>query len=158
MKKLLTLVFLISAFLTFGQKRLIRCQVTQKHPYCGGARPTPDMEKDALIPKPYARKTFIYKIKSKVDSVTIDDNGFFTVTLKPGTYKFYEPWKFHKRTQDGSPIDHFDKKCLEAEWKKEDLLLVVSKKTEKFTNNIEQGKCEWQYPCYLKEYTPRMPE
>ena len=159
MKKSIFLILMLTVLLGCAQKRMIRYQVTQTQPYCGGARPTPDMEKDAHLAKPYMRKTLIYiSSKGKVDSVKTDDNGFFSINVKKGTYKFYEPWKYYKKSQDGSPIDHFDKKCLEAEWKKEDILMKAGKKTETVTNNISEGKCQWQYPCYLKEHAPHLPE
>ena len=159
MKKQLLFLFILSSFLNFAQKKTIKYKVEQLIPYCGGARPTPEIEKETQIPKPYAGKWFFYSpAKGKTDSVKTDDKGILTVNLSKGTYKFYEAWKYNKKTADGAPLNFFDKSCLETEWKKEDLLIVVSKGKEKVTNNISQAKCPWQYPCYLKEHLPRLPE
>lgn len=156
MKKIFFFIFILSSVFSFGQKILVKYEMMQIRPYCGGARPPKDMEEKARIPQPYANLTLIYKSsKGKIDSVKTDDNGILLLHLKPGTYHFFEPWKYHKKTPEGSPMTAYNKTCLEAEWKKEDLKITVAAKGNPIiTNNITTAKCAWNQDCLLQKHFP----
>ena len=157
MKKILFLILILQSFFSIGQKINVKLEILQLRPYCGGARPPKEMEEQSRIPQPYANQVLIYKSsKGKIDSVKTDDKGFLIVDLKAGTYKFFEAWKYYKKTPDGSAISLFNKECLEGEWKKEDLKITVAAKTNPvIKNNITSVKCPWNQDCLLKKYLPQ---
>jgi hypothetical protein len=51
-KTFLTLVVLCSAIISCSQKKLVSTQINFMQPYCGGARPTPEIIADAEKAKP----------------------------------------------------------------------------------------------------------
>lgn len=140
----------------FAQKQTVAFQIKQTHPYCGGARPTPEIEAAAREPQPYAgQKLFIISDKGKKDSLVTDAEGNFKTDLKPGVYKVYEPWKFHKRTPNGEPLSSYNKECLKKEWAKEDMKITVPAKGKpEIADHLAQGKCSWQYNCLEKKVLP----
>ena len=156
MKKIIFLVFVLSFAFSYGQKILVKYEMLQIHPYCGGAKPPREMEEQARIPQPYANLTLIYKsAKGKVDSVKTDDKGILLVNLKAGAYHFFEPWKYYKKTPEGSSFAAYNKTCLEAEWKKEDLKITVAAKGNPIiVNNISTAKCAWNQDCLLQKHFP----
>lgn len=160
MKHILGLILLLGIFSCTAQKKTVKLEMKQTHPYCGGARPTPEIEEKARVPHPYADKTLIYVSAKGGKSQTVKTNaeGLLTVKLSPGTYFFYEPWKYYKKTPDGSAIDNYDKACLEEVWKKEDLKITYTKVKldEKLDiqNNIESAKCPWNLDCLVKKHMP----
>jgi hypothetical protein len=154
--KTLTLVFSIVVIGACAQKKTLSQKITCMQPYCGGARPTPEMEADAQKLKPYAKKTIIIiSSTGKVDSVKTDKDGGIKKSLKYGTYKFFEAWKYYKKTPDGTDISIYDKACLELEWKNEFKIVTVEKakisEEEKYQINL---KCPWSLPCILEQNIP----
>jgi hypothetical protein len=139
-----------------AQKKTLNQTIAYVKPYCGGARPTPEMEADAQKPKPYAHKTIIIIAESgKVDSVKTDKDGNFKKALKYGKYRLFEHWRYYKKTPDGSDISIYDKDCLGLEWKKEFKSISIDKtkitEEEKYQIN---SKCPWSVPCILEKYLP----
>ena len=66
-KKILILVFVSTVLFSCSQKKLVSTQINYMQPYCGGARPTPEIIADAEKSKPYANKTIvIVSAKGKV--------------------------------------------------------------------------------------------
>lgn len=153
---LLILSFFLFSVNSFGQKKTVTQKILFIQPYCGGARPTPEMEANALKPWPYAHKTvIIISEKGNVDSVKTDKAGSFKKTLKFGKYKLLESWRYYKKTPDGTLITMFDKDCLSAEWQKEFKNISVSK--EKITEEEKyqiNANCPWNMPCLLEKYMP----
>ncbi len=139
-----------------AQKSLVSQKITYIQPYCGGARPTPEMEHEAEKPKSYSGKTIVIVSESgKIDSVKTDKDGSFKRSLKYGKYKLFEAWKYYKTTPDGTAISLFDKACLDLEWKKEFRSISVTKtktsEEEKYQINL---KCPWSVPCLLEQNMP----
>lgn len=146
--QLLFIAGLFSAALS-AQKTRVQIEVSHLHPYCGGARPTEEIEKEASTPKPFAGKTFIIlSEKKKIDSVRTDDKGLLTIKLKKGSYRIYEAWRYNLETPGHADIMQFDRTCLLAEWEKVYATLIVEKK--KFRHQVLNpivDFCEGQYPC-----------
>jgi hypothetical protein len=139
-----------------AQKKTISSKITCIQPYCGGARPTPQMEADAQKPKPYASKMIIIvSDKGKVDSAKTDASGLLKKKLDQGTYKLFETWRYYKSTPNGEDVSHFDKACLEEEWKKEFRKISINKNkiVEESVNEINM-KCDWSQPCQLDQFKP----
>lgn len=125
-------------------------------PYCGGARPTPEILKDAETPKPYANKTIvIISTKGKVDSVKTNATGLLSVKLKEGEYKLFEAWRYYKKADGGMMVSDFEAECLKAEWQKEIKMIEVTKTEVKISekNEIIQV-CPWNLPCILDSRKP----
>lgn len=134
----------------------IKLELKQLHEYCGGARPSPEMLAKYEKPWPYANKKLIMvSSEGKIDSVQTDAKGKVTLKLKNGVYKLYEPWRYHKRTPDGTAAENFDKECLEKQWDKVDVEIEIKKRKSKITKNIDNAFCPYKIPC-LKN--PQMPE
>ncbi|MFO0357351.1 MAG: hypothetical protein ACK50A_10365 [Sphingobacteriaceae bacterium] len=142
-----------------AQKKVMT-DVKYFQPYCGGARPTPEMELDAQTPKPYASKIIYFvSAKGKVDSAKTNEIGVFYIKLKPGVYKCYEAWRYKKQTPDQSASDRFESDCLKKEWDKEFMILTVSKVkfTKQNTNQII-NQCDYNLPCLKETSKPPMRE
>ncbi|MCC6370269.1 MAG: hypothetical protein IT236_04615 [Bacteroidia bacterium] len=160
----LKIIFIISTLFNnnsifFGQKKAVTVKLNYYQPYCGGARPSRDMEAEAQKPKPYANyMVIIVSDKGSVDSVKTNIEGEIKTKLKPGTYKVFEKWRYYKSTPDGNAVANYDKECLKTEWGKETGVITVTKKTSGFTetNNIVFD-CAWKLPC-LREDKKFMPE
>lgn len=146
---------LLLPVLTFSQVK-VNINVLQKQTYCGGARPTPEITAQYEKPIPYAnKKLIIVSSNGKVDSTTTTSKGYLKVRLKPGTYKLYEPWRYHKQTPNGSDIKNFDKDCLQKQWDKIDVIIDAQKKRQQITMDIDDTYCPHTLPCVLN---PQMPE
>lgn len=152
----LLFLFFISSFTSCAQKKLASKKIEYTEPYCGGARPTPEMEEEAQKPKPYAGKTIILISESgKIDSAKTDDKGVFKKKISPGKYNVFESWKYYKKTLNGISINSFDKNCLESEWKKPFMTIIYSKKSV----SIESKEpiilyCDYNTPCILEKHMP----
>jgi hypothetical protein len=157
---ILFLVLTIVFFDSCAQKKALSFHVDFVQPYCGGARPTPQMEADAQKARPFSGKTIIIvSDKGKVDSVRTDAKGNFKKKLDAGTYKFYESWKYYKATPNGDPVSNFDKDCLEKEWAKafREVTKGKSTVTEKSEGPIVIP-CPWKVPCLLEQFMPPVRE
>lgn len=148
----LIILFALPLSLT-AQKVRVEIPVTYTRPYCGGARPTEEIEKEAATPKPLIGATFIWlSATGKADSVRTDANGKLRLKLKKGNYKIYEAWRYRLYTPNNLPMDDFDKLCLRQEWEKYSFEVTVVKKnyTCVIVNPIVQV-CEWSLPCLQAE-------
>jgi hypothetical protein len=145
---LLTLPLSLSA-----QKVRVEIPVSYTRPYCGGARPTEEMEKEAATPKPLIGATFIWLSEDgRSDSVRTDSEGKLHLKLKKGSYKIYEAWRYRLDTPNNLPIENFDKLCLRAEWEQSTFQVTVTKK--KYDYRILQPivkVCDWSLPCLQGE-------
>jgi len=157
----LVFVFLVGiSSISCAQKKKVTLTITYYKPYCGGARPTPEMEKDAQTPKAYSKNTVIFVSQNgKVDSAKTSAEGSISLKLKPGTYKFYEAWRFYKKTPDLTDTIRFESPCLKEEWAKEFQILTLTKKTSKIEhkNDIVEF-CDYQIPCFIHNFKPPMPQ
>ncbi len=155
-KKNLLLAIIGSALFSCSQKKLVSTQITFMQPYCGGARPTPEMQADAQKAKPYSNKTIVVvSNKGKVDSAKTTAEGTFKINLKPGTYRLFEAWRYYKKATGGLAVSDFDKECIKTEWKKEMKEVIVSKTEIKVTDKNEIIEiCPWNLPCILESSKP----
>jgi hypothetical protein len=155
MKNFLIVFFILNFFSCTAQKKNVKFQINQTRPYCSGARPSEEMLEKARIPQPYANKTLIFISEGgKLDSVKTNANGFISLKLTKGTYRFFEPWKFYKKTPDGSSEENYDTLCLKETRKKEDLKVVFSGKKTTVENYIAEGKCPFMADCLLRRHLP----
>jgi len=150
---------LFSLLLT-AQKRRITLELIYTQPYCGGARPTIEMQEEAEKPRPYAnRKMILISSKGKVDTVMTDDNGVLKFKAKRGKYALLEPWRYYKRTFSYAPNEQFDAGCLEKEWKKETCSITVTWKEAAFEFKNELIEfCDWSIPCLKEAHAPPIRE
>ncbi len=141
-------------------KKTIRLKVEYLQPYCGGARPTPEMEKDAQTPKNYANRTIIFvSSNGKIDSTKTNASGDLKIKLPIGNYKMYEAWRFYKASPDGSSKDKYDKECLSQEWTKDFGKVTVTKKTiAQSDKEYIVNYCDHMFPCLLETHKPPMRE
>ena len=93
MKKLFTLALLILAPYTFLAQKKVRVHLTYTNSYCGGARPTPEIEEDIKTKRNLHDVHLVLKGKKHCKAFT-DSTGAFTLPLKPGKYKIYK--SYHK--------------------------------------------------------------
>ncbi|MEO6304003.1 MAG: hypothetical protein ABIP51_12605 [Bacteroidia bacterium] len=155
-KKTLLLAIFCCALIACSQKKLVSGQINYTQPYCGGARPTPEMLEDAQRAKPYANKTIIIiSGKGKVDSVKTNNGGEFKTTLKIGNYKLFEAWRYYKKAAQGMVVSDFDIECQKIEWKKEIKEILITKTDIKVTDKNEIIEtCPWNLPCILESHKP----
>ncbi len=159
----LNLIFCLLLFtssVAFSQKYPVSLTVNYIEPYCGGARPSPEMEENARTPKPYSLQT-IYLVNNKGKKIKAKTNaeGKLSLKLSDGTYKLYENWRCCKGTPNGGPKKNFNQECLQLEWKKEFAVLEVKdgKSDLKETNGIVKV-CEWNTACLLDSIKVPIPE
>lgn len=103
MKKFLTYFFLVINLSFFAQQK-VKIHITFTNSYCGGARPTPEIEAASNTPKNLSSFNLILapkkSFKANADSVVIaiktdskkiktDSTGAFSISLKPGKYALY---------------------------------------------------------------------
>ena len=155
-RKSLQLLVLGCALFSCTQKKLVSTPITFLQPYCGGARPSPEMQADAQKAKPYSNKTLVVvSAKGKVDSAKTNAEETFKINLKPGTYKLFEAWRYYKKAAAGLAVNDFDKECIKTEWKKEIKEIVVTKTEIKITDKNEIIEiCPWNLPCILESHKP----
>lgn len=150
----------LSSFLAFAQKKAVVITMTYREPYCGGARPSPEMEEAAQKARPYARKKMILVASNgKASSIKTDVNGILKLKLQPGVYRVFESWRYAHKTPKGMPLNNFDAECLKTEWQKETMLITVSaEKTFSEVKNEIITFCPWNLPCMVESFRPPMPQ
>ncbi len=156
MRFLIIFCLLSVCFSLTAQSKRVKLKLVQYIPYCGGARPTPEILKASQEEVPYSNKKLIFiSSKGKVDTVFTDANGIVNKKLPCGTYKFFEPWKFYKKIPYGIPENNIQMDCLKEEWTKEDLKITVSKKSTLIENNLKYPACPYKFPCLITKHLPR---
>lgn len=155
------LIFLVFAEqLMLAQKLPVTFTVTFIQPYCGGARPSPEMEERAQTPQPYSNKTIVLRNgKGKCLRVKTDSNGVVVTRLKAGEYKVLEVWRAGKKSPDGQSKQRYDSDCLKQEWNKElaVLTVILGSVNYQVTNGIILP-CDWNTPCLLEKFRSHPPE
>lgn len=154
--KILLLFAIFFVLLSCSQKKLVSTQINFMQPYCGGARPTPEIIKESEQPKPYANKTIVFvSATGKTDSAKTNNTGLFSVKLKAGEYKLFEAWRYYNKADGGMLVSDFDAECLKAEWQKEIKIVSVTKSEVKiFEKNEIVEICPWNLPCILDSRRP----
>jgi NAD+--asparagine ADP-ribosyltransferase len=148
MNNFFCIILLIYLNSIIAQEKSISVKLEQYIPICkNGVR---EVNKNPKSSVRYKNKTLIVKSEDNIDSVKTDKNGYLKTKWKYGTYYLYEPWKYYKLIPKEFSQKNIDKICLENEWAKEDLKIVVSKKTTTVANNIILLKCPDEFPCLMK--------
>lgn len=102
--KLVILVSLV--FLTSCTAQKVSIFIEVHKPYCGGAKPTPDMAKGSSVPFSN-EKVAVYKVRGDLSSfykwIQMDSDGKWNGSLKSGNYKIY-------RTDKTLSIEEIQKK------------------------------------------------
>lgn len=151
----------LSIFLLFSCKtQKTEIEFSVLNPYCGGAKPTEEMEKEAQTLKPYANKKVYYKSDNgETGVIETDENGRGKLKVKDGKYYFYEEWRYNKKTPNDLPAEQFDETCLKAEWNVPHASAEAKGgKLTFITNDPFINYCEHQYPCVKGEHLPPMRE
>ncbi len=147
MKALYVSLFLVIGLTVFSQVKKVRVKMIQYLPYCDKANTNKELKKTPDKSVLYANKKLIVISGDHVDTITTDKTGYIKASWSYGTYFLFEPWKYYKQPPKGFSALQLDKSCLQKEWEKEDLKIVVSKKTTTVANNIILLKCPSEYPC-----------
>mgnify|MGYP000054726144 CR=1 FL=1 len=156
MKLFYVCFILLISFSSFSQAKKVKIKLIQYLPYCGGARPNQEANNTPNKSVVYANKKLIVLTDQNIiDTVTTDKSGYIKVTWAYGTYKLFEPWKYYQKIPSGQDVKNINMDCLKEEWKKEDLKIVVSKKTTTVANNIILIKCPYQFPCLINKHLPQ---
>jgi hypothetical protein len=151
MAKFILFIFLFQFSVLFSQSRKVKVKLLQYVPYCGGSNSTKNLAKTPNKPVVYAKKKLIFISQDQnIDTLGTDKNGYLKLGLPYGTYLVYEPWKFYRTLPIGFSENNIDMDCMKEEWQKEDLLIVISKKTITIANNIILLKCPSEFPCLTK--------
>ncbi len=158
--KISFILFLFSAFSGVSQKKCVNIPITYTDPYCGGARPTKEIEAAAQTPKPYANKILVVVSESgKTLVVKTNSTGILKLKLKAGSYKIYEAWRYYKQAPAPTQLKDMDPECLKLEWQKETYSLKIdSKNTDILLKNEIVLHCPWAIPCLLESAKPPVPE
>lgn len=155
MKYILLVLSIIFFTNCFSQTKKVKLKITQIVAYCGGAKPSPEMEAQQKIPVPYSCKKLIcVSDKNKIDTVKTDSKGYLKKALAPGIYSFFEPWKYYKQIPNGEPESNIKMDCLATEWAKPDMQITISK-TITVINNLENKPCAYRFPCLISKHLPQ---
>lgn len=159
--RLISILLLVFAcFCSFSQKGVLKIQITYTEPYCGGARPTKEIEEEANRARPYAGKKIVIVSESgKVRCVKTNEQGFINIKLKPGSYSLFEKWRHNRQVPEGYKISDVDPECIKLEWKKEIARVkVISAGSTVDQNNAVAGYCPWSTPCLIDSVRPPQPQ
>jgi len=110
MKKSIASFLLILAPYTFLAQNKVKVHVTYTNSYCGGARPTPEIELAAKTPRNLHDVHLVIKGKKHFKIVT-DSTGSFKLPLKPGKYKVF--MSYHKNDAHETNYDPSCKKMMQ---------------------------------------------
>jgi hypothetical protein len=140
----------------YAQLQTITGNVQVVQPYCGGARPTPEIEKNARKPNPFVGKLFYIRkgktnsIKAKIiDSFIADAQGNFSIKIPKGTYSIIvqEQKNALNIKKYNTQFQKADSVCLKKWWSTPYHLLIVKTVNEPlqfmFTNR-----------CYIQSDAP----
>jgi len=148
--KVLFIAFLL--VLTSCASQKVSFSVNIKYPYCGGAKPTPVMQKGRLEPADSMRFGIIREGELEVSQwLTLDSEGKWDGKLKAGNYFIFREDKtltieeiIKKHKLESSEMYNFKgEKCLEL-WKKEaDYSFTIQE------NNDNKISFDLQSKCYV---------
>lgn len=147
-------IFILVFFFTMSvhaQHKSVRYKMVQFIPECQPHPASKKANKNPKHSKPYALKKLIVVSQNHIDTITTDKNGYIKTNWEYGTYYLFEPWKFYKQVPPTLLEKNYDKTCLDEEWRKEDLKIVVSKKTTTIANNLILLECPDKHPCLTNQ-------
>jgi hypothetical protein len=150
----------------------VEIKATKTTSYCGGARPTPEIEKSHRTKRPYANTTVYIRKGSKSNYLTpafatvkTDSLGMAKIGLPEGDFVFVFENKANENTfeetlklVDESPeYRSIDKECLQRFYEKPDAQINVTKDSENRVVMHRHFKCAWsELPCavYVGDLPP----
>ncbi len=138
---------------SFAQGKQVRVKMVQYVDYCNEGNSTKALKNSPNKSVVYANKKLIVLNDDHIDTVITDKSGYLKATWAYGTYLLFEPWKYYKQIPKGYSNLNLDVACLQKEWLKEDLKIVVSKKTTTVANNIVLIKCPSEFSCLIDQKT-----
>jgi len=131
----------------------VQVTISYTRPYCGGARPTPEMEEAASRKNPYANQMFYWMQGDKVDSVKTDANGQLKAKLKGEKWVLYEGWQYYNQGPDGQSAANFKAECLEELRRKPLLTINFSKSKPRVDTVLHIAyTCPYAHPCIKEGY------
>lgn len=153
-------ITLFGVFNCFSQEKDVQLNLSFIQQYCGGARPTKEMEEESQKAKPYAdQKVYLVSSTGKAKCFKTDKHGKLKIKLKPGNYKLYEAWRYKHQVPQGFTKKQVDLDCLRSEWSKDwQVLEVKEDKTEVKEKYQLIFNCPWALPCLLESARPPMPQ
>lgn len=80
------LLLTFTPYFLYSQAGKVKVHVTYTNSYCGGARPTPEIEQKTKTPRTLHDVHLILTGKKHCKTAT-DSAGYFSLPLKPGKYK-----------------------------------------------------------------------
>jgi len=139
-----------------SQSVIVNRKISGIVPYCGGARPTKEMQEQAQRPHPLRNYLLVLvDAKGRTDTVRTNADGQLVKKLRQGQYTLFEPWRYYRRTPGGEPLNIYNDSCLKEEWKKEYAILIVRKKKIEVKGGTEITTfCPWSMPCLLESEMP----
>lgn len=148
MRKFIFVVLFTPLFLQ-AQKIKVSVEVKSLRQYCGGARPSEEIEKEYSTPQAHKGAIFlIVKDKKIVATVKTNELGTFKCKLKKGSYQVFESWRYTLQTPNNLDFGMFDKTCLIKEWERAYGELEVDSKSFRFKELYPIIKlCDWSLPC-----------
>ncbi|MBL7934880.1 MAG: hypothetical protein JNM51_03630 [Bacteroidia bacterium] len=150
MKALFFFSILIFSCSLMAQSKKMKLKLVQYIPYCGGVTSKSDLKNTPNKSKVYANKKLVVVSDNHViDTLITDKSGYLKANFENGIYYLFEPWKYYQKIPAGFTEINLDMDCLKEQWKKEDLKIVVSKKTTTVANNIKLLECPDQFPCMI---------
>jgi hypothetical protein len=156
MKNIFLILSIASFLSSFSQKKTVKLKMTQYIPYCGGAKPSPEITTKLNAPVPYANKTLIYvSDKNKIDSVKTNAKGVLNLKLSYGSYKFFEPWKYYRQIPYGEKESNINMECLALEWEIADMKITVGKKIVYDEYKLLYPICSYRFPCLINKHFPQ---
>lgn len=132
MKKIAVLILSIFSASLFAQAKA-RVHVTYTNSYCGGARPTPEIEQEVKVPLEFTKATLLLVGKRK-KKVKTDGSARFTASLKPGKYQV--------RLTKARPAPHatnYDPSCKK--------MLTMSYGELIVTKGVHEYELNLHFPC-----------
>jgi hypothetical protein len=147
MKNIIASVLLLFCLNSFAQSKKVRIKLVQYISYCNESGSAKELKNTPNKSTVYANKKLIVISGDHIDTITTDKSGYIKESWAYGTYLAFEPWKYYKKIPKGFSELNLDMDCLQKEWLKEDLKIVVSKKTTTVANNIILIKCPDEFTC-----------
>ena len=143
---------------------LVNLTITQTRNWCGGARPTEEMEQEFRTPKPYPNCTIYIRKDSNILTKPIlytlrtNENGKTRIGLAPGKYTIVNIEKkddsvyratinkYQNATETTGPIDV---NCYNIFMAEPDFTIIVPRNTRSLSKNHNYHKhCNWSgAPC-----------
>lgn len=167
--KIIFLILVLSIISCASMKKKdpsVTGKVSIHQPYCGGAKPSPEVSKGKYYP--YKNATFLIKTKMSNDDknvvakITTDDKGEFKTKLDPGTYIVFHEDKaltfeeFVKKYNTPSTNQaYIGEKDAKTQYETSDMGIVVEE--NKPIEITYQAKCFVGINPLVK-YTGKMPQ